>query len=307
MSDPDWHLTESTLAGLQFIEWLIVNDGDPNNFTDVYETDPDAAWASAEDQGWVETIHPDKSRPRRLGERVPDPRPKPTGAGHRQIDQVKRLRGNNVARGAACRQAILLWLYNDGRCAAGTDEFTQTACQFYGTPFTEDEVSDAITYLLDRGLIQGIKAWGPVLARPALTPDGIECVENHDGDVRAFLAPHQSGHATFNQNFNAPVTGQVAQGQTVNQTQHQGVDADALAEIFKAMLDARSDINDPDDRDDVEHAIRDLHAAVDEGDPAEVKKRVGRLQRLVNRVGSTVLITATTTGTNQLLQLLGLG
>jgi hypothetical protein len=145
-----------------------------------------ASRALTGDHGWVETIHPARNRPRRFGDRVSEPHPKLTGAGHRQIDQGKHLRSNNTARAAACRQAILLWLYNDGRGAAGTDQFIPAGTyQFYGAPFTEDEVSNAVIYLLDRGLIQGIKKSGPALALPVLTTDGIECIEHHDGDVRA--------------------------------------------------------------------------------------------------------------------------
>lgn len=251
------------------------------------------------------TIHPEKGRPRRLGDRIPQPQPKLTGAGRRQIEQVKRLRHNTAARAAACRQAILLWLYNDGRGTAGTDQFIPAATyRFYGTPFTEDELGDAVSYLLDRGLIQGIKTWGPVIARPALRTDGIECVEHYDGDVRAFLTPQQRGPVTYNQNFNAPFSGQVAQGQTVHQVQHQGIDPAAAAEIFKAMRDALSEVMDSDDRDDAEHAIRELEAAVEDDDAAEVQKRAGRLRRLATRVGSTALTAATTTGTNELLQML---
>ena len=115
------------------------------------------------------------------------------------MDQVKRLRSSNDVL-AACRQAIVLWLYKGGCGAAGTDQFIPAGSyQFYGSPFAEDEASDAITYLLDRGLIQGIKTWGPVLARPALTTVGIECVEHHGRDVRAFrTTPQKGASVTFN-------------------------------------------------------------------------------------------------------------
>jgi hypothetical protein len=308
MSDPEWNLTESMLAGLEFVEWLSIGSGDWRNFIDVYEKDNDLAWCCAEDQGWVETIVPASGRPWRLGEGTREPEPKLTGVGHRQLEEVRRLRSNRADRAAACRQAIILWLYNDGRGAAGTDEFIPAeAYRFYGTPFTEDEVDEAITYLLDRDLIQGMNAFGQGLSQPELTTDGIECVEHHNGDIRGFMAPQQSGLVTFSQTFNAPVSGQVAQGQTVQQTQHQSIDSAALTEILQTMRDALSDVRDPDDRDDAEHAIRELEVAVDEGDQAEVQKRAGRLQRLANRLGSTALTTATTAGTNELLQSLGLG
>lgn len=313
MSGPDWHLTDSTIAALHFVEWLIINDGSTNNFVDVHETDMEKAWASAEDHGWVETVYPDRRRPRRLGDDVPEPRARITGAGHRHLDSVRRLRADNRARAAACRQALLLWLYNEGRGVAGTNAFLETgAYLFYGKPFTEQEVSDAVSYLMDRGYIDGIESWGPVVARPKLTSAGIECVEHADGDVRTFTAAQlgtfgQPSSVTYQQNFNAPVTGQVGQGETVQQTQNQGIDAEALGAIFKAMRDALSEVPDPDDRGDVEYAIQQLQAAAVEEDTEQVEEWSGRVRRLAGRLGHQALTAAVTTGTQDLLRLLGIG
>jgi len=94
----------------------------------------------------------------------------------------------------------------------------QDALRFYGLSFTTDDVHEAAKFLLEVELIRGIKTWGPVLARPELTARGRQCVEMHDGNVRSFLSPPGllGGSVTYHQNFNAPVTGQVAQGQSVN-------------------------------------------------------------------------------------------
>ena len=97
----------------------------------------------------------------------------------------------------------------------------------------------------------------------------------------------------------------MAQGRAVHQTQRHGVDLAAAAVIFKAMRGALSDVDDPYDRDDAEHAIQQLQDAV-EDDAAEVQTRAGRLQGLATRTGSTALATATT-GRNELLQMLALG
>lgn len=183
----------------------------------------------------------------------------------------------------------------------------QDAFRFYGEPFTVDEVNEAAKFLVEVDLIRATPVWGPDIVRPALTALGQQCVEFHDGNVRNFLNPPQNGGSvTYNQNINGPVTGQVAQGDTVNQTQNQGIDAATLAEIFKAMRDALSSVEDPDDREDVSDAIRELEVAVEEGDNEAIRKRAGRLERMGGRIGSTVLTTATAAGTEAVLQAVGL-
>jgi len=102
-------------------------------------------------------------------------------------DRAALLGGRDELVCSGCTPAVVVEPQEDRLATRSRTSGVVAAYQFYGTPFTEDEVSDAISYLLDRGLIQGIKTWGPVLARPALTTAGIECVEHRDGDVRAFL------------------------------------------------------------------------------------------------------------------------
>lgn len=309
MADPDWNLSGASLAALQYAEWLAINDGRADNFVDEYQTDAERAWAAAEARGWVKTVKPNLDRPRRLGEHFPQPTPKLTGEGHLKVEEVRGLRSNRLARANACREAVLLWLADAGQGASSLDPLVeQDLVRYYGSSFTIDEVNEAAKFLLEVDLISAIKTWGPTLVRPALTARGQQCVEFFDANVRAFLSPQPTGSTavTYNQNFNAPVSGQVAQGDTVNQTQNNGIDAAALAEIFSAMRQALSDVADDGDRDDVSHAIRELEAAVESGDRAGVEERAGRLKRLGSRVGSTALTTATAAGTTQVLQLFGL-
>jgi hypothetical protein len=112
------------------------------------------------------------------------------------------------------------------------------------------------------------------------------------------------------QNFFGDFHGQNAQGNDITQTQNAGIDAAALAEIFKAMREALSTVEDSNDRDDVEHGIQQLEGAVHRGDTEEITASAGRLQRLGARIGTaagnTALTVATTEGVKQLLAALGL-
>lgn len=304
MTDIGWSLTSSRLAAVTFVEWLEVNDGRPDNFIDQYGLDPDRAWRTAEDAGWVETIER-PAHTRRVGERRTS-FPRVTGAGHSFVEEVARLRESRVARSAACRQGLLLWVYNAR--PAGTGQFLEAEdFRFYGTSFTAEEVREAVRYLRERELLTGSAGAGGALLRPALTAGGIDLVENHDADLRA-LGKQSSGRGpVYQQNFHGPISGQVAQGANVQQTQHQDVDLEALARVFTMIRESLVDISDPALRGDAEDAVSELETAAETGDTAEVQLRAGKLQRLVGLIGSTAVTTATSTGTTELLALMGAG
>jgi hypothetical protein len=308
VANPDWNLSGASLAALQYAEWLTINDGRADNFVDQYQTDAERAWAAAEARGWVETVQPKLDQPRRLGERLAQPTPKLTGEGLLKVEEVHRLRRNRLARASACREAVLLWLADAGQGASSLDRLVeQNSFRFYSSSFTIEEVNEAGKFLVEVDLISAIETWGSTFVRPALTARGQQCVEFFDANVRAFLSHQATGSTvTYNQNFNAPVSGQVAQGETVKQTQDNEIDAVGLAEVFSAMRQAMADVADDGDRGDVSHAIRELEAAVVSGDRAAVEERAGRLKRLGSRVGSIVLATATAAGTTQILQLFGI-
>lgn len=308
MAGPEWNLSDASLVALQYAEWLVVtNDAQARSVADECPDDLDQAWRSAEARDWVETIRPNRRNACNAGY-TPWPRPKLTREGRLKVEEVQDLRKNRPARAGACRQAVLLWLADAGRGAAALDRLAQQdAYRFYGEPFTEAEANEAGAFLLEADLIHAIKVWGPDLIRPELTARGQQCVEFHDGNVRDFLNPPQiGGSVTYSQNFNAPVTGQVAQGETVIQRQDQGVDAAALAQAFGAMRQALSSVEDAEDREDVSDAIQDLEVATKENDTEAIQKQAGRLKRLGSRVGSTALTTATAVGTTQVLEVFGL-
>jgi len=88
VSELDWNLNTASLAALQFVEWLIINDGRSDNFTDEYQTDQDRAWAAAEARCWVETVTPNRGAPRRLADKMPQPTPNLTGEGYLKVEEV---------------------------------------------------------------------------------------------------------------------------------------------------------------------------------------------------------------------------
>lgn len=309
MTGHEWDMSGARLAAFQFAEWMVINDGSDRNFMDEYQKDPEQAWAAAEAHGWVETIPPNSTARRRLGEAPREPRPRLTGTGRLEVDRVRSLRTSRLARVGACRQAILLWLAEQGGSAASLALFLQSDPRFYDTPFTEEEAGTAAKYLVDKGLVKGWYYSDGMLMQPVLTARGTDCVEIYDGDVQRFFNPTQSGGSVTNNQQNNFYGGnaQAAQGSNVTQTQNNGIDAEGLSSIFQAMRDALSTVDDPQDRDDVEHGIKELEAAVEGGDPQTISASAGRLKRLGARIGTTALTVATSQGVEQLLTLLGLG
>lgn len=193
--NPAWNLTASEAVALEFVKWLETEGARWENFVDETGHDAERAWQTAEHAGWVQTVR----RPgrRKMAESVVLD-PKVTGAGRGRLEQVEIVRANRAARAAACRQGLLLWIYSARPSETGS--FVSDApYQFYGTPFTEDEVGDAVQYLRERKLITGIVTWGRDILRPDLTAAGVDAVENHGGDLRAEATARESrGGNTYN-------------------------------------------------------------------------------------------------------------
>lgn len=307
MTGRDWDLQGSRLAGFRFAEWLVRNGG-PENFGDESETDSGQAWVAAVANGWVEEVR----RPRIEACR-PDRGPRLTGEGRLEVDRVRRARSDPQARASACREALLLWLAHAGRGAGSAVLIiSRDDWRFFDTPFTVEEVNRAAGYLQDNGLVDGWSYTDGTFMAPRLTAKGTQCVEFSDADVRDFLYPvRPGGTVNYQQHIHGDVHGQVAQGENVTQTQNNGIDTAALSEIFKAMREALPTVEDPDDREDMEHGIQELEAAAESGDPEAVAASAGRLRRLATRIGAaagnTAITVATTEGVEQVLGTFGLG
>lgn len=112
------------------------------------------------------------------------------------IEDVRRRQARRMdaaARSRASRDAVLAWIYSQRSVNVSpviSGFILDPRGFFEGEAFTTQEVSDATIYLRDRDLIRGGASWGAGILRPSLTADGIDCVENYDSDVRAYLNRH---------------------------------------------------------------------------------------------------------------------
>lgn len=231
--------------------------------------------------------------------------------GIRYVEEVREARADAVKRARACRNSLLRWIYDIG------GEFVDPRGMlvadpprlYFGEPFTESDVNAASKHLVDAGFMRAdsTQANGATVIA-TLTARGSHCVEDFDGNVRAYMNRHDTPPVAFTQNFNGPFSGQAAQGQSVEQSQVQnGVPAESLAPIFDRLLQATREVPNADDRADLEEAIASLRQAVsvDEPDTAEVERRANFLRRQADRMGATALTTIAASSTTELLNLLG--
>lgn len=309
MDEFDGFLTKQDLAVLELCEYLYDNGGrtQPSDLRDYWPPESDlAAIVRAADERALVTTYRQNMR---LADTFPPPMLNSYGVRH--VEDVREARSNSMVRARGCRNAMVRFVYGRGELVSPLDMLIEDApVYFFGEVFTEGEINSASKYLRDVEILEGIGSHqvGGGLVRASLTARGIQCAEDFDCDVRTFLNRHDAGTSiVYSQQFNAPVTGQVAQGQNVHQEQTQGLAEETVSRIFEAMLQAVQDVPDADDRIDLGEAIASLReaATAESPDLAEVERRAGFVQRQARRVGAVAVTTATTLGTTELLQLLG--
>lgn len=204
---------------------------------------------------------------------------------------------------------------------AGSDKFHEwpSAPTFFGQPFSQRDVDEALAYLMDKWLVEGTKTFGPVIVRPHLSHDGVECAEEFNSDVRAYsrgavpeagVTSTTSGavdRAPTNQyTFNIQeFSGQGVFGTGGSLTHSKGIDAPLLAEIFQAMRDALDDLASDVDRHQVALAIDDLQAAIEapNADAEAVERRAGILAKLAGRSADAAVTAAGTEGGQRIVSL----
>jgi hypothetical protein len=167
-------------------------------------------------------------------------------AGARDLaEQRQSARADRGRRRAACRVAMLDWLYSHD----AVREFNQRARElmlsssahglWYGQPFTDDDLDGAAAWLFRNGYVKGItvdQAEGPV--RLYLTDTGLTCAERYDSDVDRY-AQDQQRQGGYSVNFGGDNYGQVA-GHHARQEQH--ITTNASAEELRGYIVALAEL-----------------------------------------------------------------
>ena len=146
-----------------------------------------------------------------------------------------------------------------------------------GAHVTEDELRDALDALHARRLISDENKLMGSLARTALTPDGLCCLVDHDGEVRAWQEANRSGSVTFHASGNVQAAVNSAY---VMQTMHAvefgtgPVDPGRFARAASTLRAELDDLGLPDDqRAELRLAAEEVAAETAQSKPDESKLR----------------------------------
>ncbi len=204
-------------------------------------------------------------------------------------DRVERRRDRPLRR-RACREALLHWVAqqtDDGKKSPVLDHFLQAPQgNFEGIPFGVDEMHDASRYLRDKGFLAGGASFGGGVARPSLTCEGEEVVEEYNGSLRAYERAHlPTGQRTTH--FHGDVHGQVAVGDHATQTQQLGSRDQVLA-LVQAVREAAATLPVSDAGAALAYAgVVEAEITSNASDPNLAVGALDRLKRVAGTAGDT--------------------
>jgi hypothetical protein len=232
----------------------------------------------------------------------------PEPQGHDFLEQLLARRANKAQRRAACRDAMVAWLY-----AADATNTLRLALRdrmlddlqhgmWLAAPFDSTDLADAAGWLQDEGFVDGVgadQAIGPL--QLYLTGPGIACAERFDSDTRRYQEErmgHRSGPTVTIGNNSGPL--QVA-GDHAKQTQQVGASAEHLRDLITSIAElVRLAAPDAADLDSQQAAA--LAAAKDgAADPSAIKRFRDWALAIVGKGVSAALTPAVTAATNDML------
>jgi hypothetical protein len=157
-------------------------------------------------------------------------------------------------------------------------------------------------------LIEGITTAEIPVARAQVAPAGEDVVEHHDGSLAAWAASRGGTASQYVTHFNAPVSGQVGIGDTVNQTQHQGFDAGTVLRLIEDVREA-ADAVPAADQAHMAAYLTVIEAEVTKADPdqALLQGIGGRLKQIAGKAGDAGLTASVTALVTFLAKMLGIG
>lgn len=159
------------------------------------------------------------------------------------VEEFRELRSNLRRRAQELRDIVLNWLYDEqlsgGKVKVLNDFLNSPRNQYLGDPFTEEELWRAGKWLLDQEYIDGMRAYGNILARPIVTTKGINVIETEQSVNKALNA----AGVTMN---NVTITGSqsvnVAVGSN-NVTQSNSLTQGQIEQVEKILGSVRAMLN----------------------------------------------------------------
>jgi hypothetical protein len=203
-------------------------------------------------------------------------------------------------RQQACREALLNYLAGKTppeRVPIG--EFSAAPQAMYeGVPFEESDLFEARRYLVEHGLVTA--EWSGMDDIGHLTAEGHDVIDDFGGSLKAFRGAQRSGESQFQTHFHGDVHGMVGIGESVSQTQHQGLAAGDVFGLLDAVRSAATEL--PPAERTIALTYADLiQAEAQEPDDTLRKRALERLQGIASKAGTTALGVAVTALTQYLM------
>jgi hypothetical protein len=173
--------------------------------------------------------------------------------GRRLAEELQARRADKRLRKAACRDAMVDWLYARDATSSLTQPARDKMLAYprWGTwlaePFSADDLDAAAAWLERQGMVKGVKVdqrEGPV--RLYLTDAGVACSEEFGSDTARYTAAHRSAAGPAHSNtvtVNGPASGLIVGSHDI--TQHAGnaiqqasIDVAALTKFAQAVAQA---------------------------------------------------------------------
>ncbi|MBB4702267.1 hypothetical protein [Sphaerisporangium siamense] len=211
-----------------------------------------------------------------------------TPDGKREAQRVRRRRADIAARRAACRIALLRWLYGQDAkvetpsMANAEHFFLDCLSFFWGEQFQAGEVDRAAARLREDKLITGGESWGGHTPRAQITSRGIDCVEQDQGDIAAYMgrmAMSGGQHVSVGGDFHGQL-GMTGQGD-VTQTQDQKVDIKKIMSVLDGVRAQLPTLGlDAEDAEGLDRTIAEIEEKGNAGELTQEEKKT-----LLQRIG----------------------
>lgn len=309
-------MTETEIRHARFLDWLYEfqhqNPGRRANITDFLHDEEldrearDVWWSSLRQLSSEGLIYLDGSFVLKGASFMITP------AGRADVEARRVRLADCSLRRASARDAVVKWLYDQpGHKSQSLQGMMKEPVSFYeGEPFELSDLDEAVEYLVERGLVKGVRTWAGTIARPELTDKGFHCAELFGSSVSAYVRSQTSSSVQHNVNFNGPVSGNVAWASTsVTQTATGGMTATDLADMLRTLSKAIPELGlGPEDTAELTNQLQAVEGELvaDQPDTSKVRAYLRRAGAVLGRATESSLTVVFTAFAEYLMKRLGI-
>lgn len=206
-----------------------------------------------------------------------------TAQGIARVQQLRTERQSPARRVATLRTRMLMWLDHQEQQEIGIDDWSQFLASpnvdYYGTPFSKQELAREAEYLKQHDLITGIDVGDmrqatPGMIRPKLTGSGRDCVIDFGGNVSDYLNRGRSGGNTTNITMTDSAGNITVASENVVQNVNSGLDTTKLLDFAGFVRQTLPTLGLPTNQQDtLDTQAGELHHEADSPTPDRSKLR----------------------------------